>query len=93
MICQLKKYFEELHEKFTKLFKENQPKDQGTLLVKIDLPCVYHKIMKMLITKGSPTLMPKEATDEHLNELSRKRKWKGCNHLHSYKRGVTGFYL
>ena len=90
MICQLKKYIEELHENFTKLFKESPPKGLITLLDKIDLPSVYHMIMKILITKGNPTLMPKEATDEHLNDLSRKRK--RCNCLPSYKRGVTGFY-
>ena len=37
MVCQLEKYLEELHEKFTRLFKDNPPKDQETLLDKIDL--------------------------------------------------------
>ena len=27
IVCQLKTYLEELHEKFTKLFKDNPPKD------------------------------------------------------------------
>ena len=89
MICQLRKYIEELHEKFTKLFKDNPPKDLETLLDEIDLPSVYLMTMKILITYGNPTLRPNEATDEHLNDLSRKK----CNHLHFYKRGVTGFYL
>ena len=40
MICQLKKYIEELHEKITKCFKDNFPKDLETLLDKIDLPSV-----------------------------------------------------
>ena len=57
----------------TKLFEDNHPKDLETLLDKIDLPSVYQMIMKILITKGNLTLMPKEATDEHLNDLSRKR--------------------
>ena len=65
LICQLRKYIEELHKKFTKLFKDNPPKDLETLLVKIDLPSVYLMIMKILITKGNPTLMPKGATDEN----------------------------
>ena len=30
-------------------------------------------MMKVLITKGNPTLMPKGATDEKLNDLSRKK--------------------
>ena len=73
MICQLNEYLEELPEKFTKLFKDNPPKDLETLLDKIDLPSGYLMITKLLITKGNQTLMPKEATDEHLNDLSRKK--------------------
>ena len=57
----------------TRLFKNNPPKDLETHLDKIDLPSVYLKIMKILILKGNPTLTPKEATDEHLNDLSRKK--------------------
>ena len=60
MVCQLKKYLEEIHAKFTKLFTDNPPKDLET----------YFKIIKILITKGNATLMPSEATDEHLNGLS-----------------------
>ena len=30
--------------------------------------------MEILITKGNLTLIPKEAIDEHQNDLSRKRK-------------------
>ena len=59
MICQLKKYIEELHEKFTIHFIDNPPKDLETLFYKIDLPSAYLSIMKILITKGNPTLMPK----------------------------------
>ena len=59
MICQLKKYLEELHEDFTKLFNDNPPNDLET----------YLKIMEILITKGNLPLMHKEAMDEHLNDL------------------------
>ena len=34
MFCRLKKYSEELHEKLTRLFKDNPPKDIETLLIK-----------------------------------------------------------
>ena len=60
MVCQLKKYIEELHRKFIKLFKDNPPKDLETLLDKIDHPSIYQMILKILITKLKPTLMPKE---------------------------------
>ena len=46
MICQLKKYIEELHENFTKLFKDYPDKDLEILLDRIDLCSVYLKIMK-----------------------------------------------
>ena len=68
MICQLKKYLEELHEKFTKLFTDNPPKDLE----------IYIKIIKILTTNGNPTLMPKEVAGEYLNDLSRKRKGMGA---------------
>ena len=57
------------------IFKHNPPKDLETLLDKIDLfsYSVSLMIMKILITKGNPTLMPREPTDEHLNDLSRKQ--------------------
>ena len=79
IVGQLKEYIEELNEKYIRLFKDNPPKDQKTHMDKIDLPSVYLMIMKTLITKGNPTLMlmPKGATDEKLNNLSRKR----CNLL------------
>ena len=64
MICQLSKYLEIFYVNFTILFNDKLPKD-----LKFSL-----KIIKTLITKGNLTLMPKEATDEHLNDLSRKRK-------------------
>ena len=35
MSCQLKKYMEEIHGKFTKLFKYNPPNDLETLLDQI----------------------------------------------------------
>ena len=69
MICQLNRYIEELHKKF----KDNLPKYLKTLLDKIDLPSVYLIIMKILITKGNPTLMPKGATDKQLSNQSRKK--------------------
>ena len=34
--------------------------------------------MEILITKGNVTLMSKEATEEHLDDLSRKRKEMGA---------------
>ena len=64
MICQLMKYLEELHQKLIKLFTDNPPKDLE----------IFLKIVEILIAKGDLTLMLKEATDEHLNDLSRKRK-------------------
>ena len=42
------------------------------------------------ITKGNITLIPREATDEKSNDLSRKKVQLTKS---SYKRGVTGFYL
>ena len=74
MMCQLKKHMEELHEKFTKLLKDNPARDLETLLDNIDLPSIYLKIMKILTTKGNPTLMPTEATDEHMNDYQEKEK-------------------
>ena len=68
MICQVKKYLEEYHQSFIELFNDNPPKDLEFSLT----------IMEILITKGNPTLMPKEATDEHPNDLSRERKEMGA---------------
>ena len=64
MICQLRKYLEKLYANVAILFNDNPPKD-------INFP---PKIMEILITKGNETLMLKEATEEHLTDLSRKRK-------------------
>ena len=61
MICHMK-YLEKLHVNITILFNDNPPKDLD----------IFLKIMEILITKGNLVLMPKEATDEHLNDLSRK---------------------
>ena len=47
------------------------------------------KIMELLITKGNLMVMPKEATNEHLNGLSRKRKAM----VQPVTLLVTGFYL
>ena len=63
MICQLRKYIEQIYVNVTILFNENPPKDLKFFL----------KIMEILITKGNLTLMLKEAMDEHLN-LSRKQR-------------------
>ena len=73
MVCQLKKYIEELHENSTELFKDNPPKDLETLMDKIGPPSICPMIMIVLITKGNPTSMPKGATDEKLNDLSMKK--------------------
>ena len=62
MVCQLKNHMEELNWLYNRLFKDNPPKDLRTLLDKIDLPSVYHMIMKILITKGNPTLMVTEVS-------------------------------
>ena len=63
MICQLRKYIEQIYVDVTILFNENPRKDLKFFL----------KIMEILITKGNLTLMLKEAMDEHLN-LSRKQR-------------------
>ena len=51
-----------------KVINDNPPNDLNFFL----------KIMEKLITKGNITLKPKEATEEHLNDLSRKRKAMGA---------------
>ena len=38
----------------------------------MDLHSVYLMIKKILVTKGNPTLMPKGATDEKLNDQLKK---------------------
>ena len=73
MVCQLRKYIEELNEKYKRIFKDSPPKDLKTFLDKTGLHGVYLMIMKILITKSNSTLMPKGATDEKLNDLSRKK--------------------
>ena len=73
MVCQPKKYIEELNQQYNRIFKDNPPKDLKTLLDKIDLPSVYLMIMKILITNGNSTLMPKGATGEKPNGLSTKK--------------------
>ena len=52
----------------TTLFNNNPPRDLE----------IFLRILEILITKGNLTLMPKEATDEHLNDLSRRRKAMGA---------------
>ena len=67
MICQLRKYLEKLYVNVAILSNDNPPQD---------LKC-FLKIMEILMTKGNLTLMPKEATKKHLNNLSRKRQAMG----------------
>ena len=64
MICQLRKYLEKLYVNVNILFKDQLPTDLQ----------LYIKIIKLLITKGNPTLIHNETTYEYLNHLSRKRK-------------------
>ena len=64
MICQFIKYLEKFYVDVTILFNDNPLQD----------PKFSLKIMEILITKGNLTMIPKEATEEHLNDLSRKRK-------------------
>ena len=68
MICQLRKYLEKSYVNVTILFNDNPPQYLRFFL----------KTMEILITKGNLTLIPKEATEEHLNDLSRKRKAMGA---------------
>ena len=49
MACQLKKYFEELHGKFIKHFKDNPCKDLETFLDKVDLSSVYQMMQQHLV--------------------------------------------
>ena len=58
-------------------FKDNLPNDLKFFL----------KIMKILITKSNLTLIPKETTDQHLNDLSRKRKAVDSNLNHCLATG------
>ena len=58
-----------------------------------DHPSVYNMIMKLLITRGPITLIPKEATQDKPIEKSICKISILRNHSYSYKRGVTGFYL
>ena len=61
-----------------------------------DYPPVYPMILKLLITRGNITLIPKEATEEKEKEnlklqpekLKKKEKEEHTNH----KRGVTEKY-
>ena len=66
MTCQLRKYFENLYENIAILFSDKPPKGLEISLT----------IMEILITKGN-LLIPKETTDQHLNDLSRKKKSNG----------------
>ena len=79
MICQLRKYLEKLYVNVTILFKDKIPRDQVFSL----------KIMKILITKGNLTLIPKETTHEHINDLSRKRKSVDANLNHCLANGKS----
>ena len=67
MTCQLRKYFENLYVNIAILFSDKPPKGLEIFLT----------IMEILITKGNLTLIPKETTDQHLNDLSRKKKSNG----------------
>ena len=64
MICQLRKYLEELYVNVSILFYDKLPTD-----LKFSL-----KIMKILTTKGNLYLIHNETTDKHLKHLTRKRK-------------------
>ena len=77
MIGQIRKYLEKLFVNVTILFNNSPPKD-----LKLSL-----KIMEILITSGNLTLIPKETTDKHLNDLSRKRKGVDANLKHCLATG------
>ena len=82
MICELMKYLEKLYVNVTILINDNPPKH-----LKFSL-----KVMEIVITKGNLTFMPKETTDKHLNDLSRKRKAVdgNVNHCLATGRSLTG---
>ena len=82
MICELMKYLEKLYVNVTILINDNPPKH-----LKFSL-----KVTEIVITKGNLTLMPKETTDKHLNDLSRKRKAVdgNVNHCLATGRSLTG---
>ena len=46
-----------------------------------DHPSVYNKLMKLLITKGSITLIPQEATQEKYTEVSKLKSKQQTNHI------------
>ena len=64
MICQLKKYLEELYGNVNILYNDKLPTDLQ----------IAFKIIKLLITKGNLNLIHNQTTYEHLHHLSRKRK-------------------
>ena len=68
MTWQLRKYLENLYVNIAILFSDNTPKGLEIFLT----------IMEILITMGNLTLMCKKATDEYLNDLSRRRKAMGA---------------
>ena len=55
-------------------------------------PSVCNMIMKLLITRGPITLIPKEATQDKPTLLSMCKNYIMTYNSYSYKRGVTGFY-
>ena len=57
-----------------------------------DHPSVYNMIMKLLITRGPITLIPREATQDKPSWISMNKNYIMTNSSYSYKRGVTGFY-
>ena len=63
MICQVKKYLEELYVNVNILFNEKLPADLQ----------LSFEIIKLLITKGNVNLIHNESTFEDFNHLSRKR--------------------
>ena len=57
-----------------------------------DHPSVLNMNMKLLITRGPITLIPKEATQDKSTRLSMCKNYIMTSSSYSYKRGVTGFY-
>ena len=52
----------------------------------------FNMIMKLLITRGPITLIPKDTTQDESTCLSMCKSYIMTNNSYSYKRGVTGFY-
>ena len=57
-----------------------------------DHPSVYNMIMKLLITRGPITLVPKEATQDKTILIINFQYLMMTNNSYSYKRGAKGFY-